>query len=117
MVERGGGHVEPPASGKRERGVQPASSVVFHERAKAAGAYNKVPERRRPLMEAYLTTSATYKELRPLVGDVTVEAVRQQIWRGLLELRRGLPAEMREELDTDKLNRPKRPKQPRRQEG
>jgi hypothetical protein len=87
---------------------------VLHERAKAAGAYERVPERRRPLLEAYFTTPATYKELRPLVGNVTVQAVREQVVRGLRELRRGLPAEMREDLDMDKLERPKRPKQPRR---
>lgn len=107
MVERGG-HFEPKE--KQDGGEQPGS-VEFHKRAKADGAYNRLPEHRRALLEAYLTTSATYEELQPLAGNVSIKTVRKHIHRGMRELTHGLSDETIKELA--KMNR----RRPRRQEG
>src|SRR6266568_7407823 len=94
MVEGGGEHYRPQEG--QEGGEQPGS-VIFHERAKADGAYNRLPEHRRTLLEAYLTTPATYEELRPLAGNVSTKTVRKHIGRGMRALMQGLSAESREE--------------------
>src|SRR6266851_2349791 len=104
MIERGEGHYEPQE--KQEGGEQPVASVVFHERAKAAGAYSRIPERRRPLVEMYLTTPATYEELRPLAGNVSAATVRKHVRRGIHELKLGLSDETIEELAKMKPTRP-----------
>jgi hypothetical protein len=79
---------------------------VFHERAKASGAYDRalnekvytgIDERRRRLMEAYFTTPASYEDLRPLAGGVTGSRVTQLIRDGLRRLWHYVPQEMLEE--------------------
>src|SRR6266851_2280003 len=76
--------------------------TVFHQKAKAAGAYEKISERERMLMEAYFTTPATYEDLRSLAGGVSASRVRRIIDRGLAVLwHRYLPREMREEYERE----------------
>ena len=93
---------------EQEEAEQAPGSVVFHERAKSAGAYGRLPERIRPLVEAYLTTPATYEELRPLAGNVSATTVRKNIWRGIQELKLGLSDETIKELAKMNSRRPSR---------
>lgn len=77
---------------KREpRASERPSLVEFHERAKAAGAYEKVDERRKALMEAYFTTSASYEDLRPLAGGVSRGRVSQLIEYGMRQVYNAAP--------------------------
>ncbi len=108
MVEGGRRHYRPKE--RQEEGEQPGS-VVLHERAKAAGAYDRLPERIRPVVEAYLTTPATYEELRPLAGNVSATTVSKNIRRGIHILKQGLSTETLMELG--KMNR----RRPSREEG
>src|SRR6266566_2999337 len=82
--------------GKLESSSEEKPNIqIFHERAKTSGAYEKLSERERTLMEAYFTTPATYEDLRPLAGGVSAARVRRIIDRGLAVLwHRYLPREM-----------------------
>src|SRR5205807_1746569 len=80
------------------------SSKVFYKRAKAVGAFENIDdgtpildERREALLEAYMTTSATYKDLRPLAGGVSSSRVVELLHTAFNRLARNLPQEMLDE--------------------
>ncbi len=112
------------------RTYAPRSSKVFYERAKAAGAFENVDDgtpildaRRQALLEAYMTTPVTYKDLRPLAGGVSPGRIVELLHTAFNRLARNLPQEMLDEYgieprrsslsshssDIHALERPKKP--------
>jgi hypothetical protein len=95
----------------------PRSSKVFYERARAAGAFENIDdgtplldERRYALLEAYMTTPATMKELQSQAG-VGEWRVNNLIHDAYRKIRRNLPKELRDEyrgLSVTEFVKPKR---------
>jgi hypothetical protein len=101
------------------RPYAPRSSQEFYERVKAAGAFENIDdgtpildERRQRLLEAYMTTPATMKELCPLAGGVGYWRVNQLLWDAFKKIRDNLPQELRNEYRGLTLTTFVKPKKP-----
>ena len=88
-----------------DRPYAPRSSKVFYERARAAGAFENIDdrspildERRERLLEAYLTTPATAKDLRPLAGGVSIGRVMELLHDAYDKFLDNLPQEVADDF-------------------